>query len=134
MKLPILMLAFMALVGLPQMAKAMDETATVKAVAFHSDNCGSCKILGPKVDAAIKQIDSDKVQKITFNFTDKTTIAETKALAMKEGVSDVLNKYGAKSGFVVLLDQNGQEVDKLKASDSTEDIASKITKAIASKS
>ncbi len=142
MKLTILTLALVVLAGIPQIAKAMDTHAqsgemskpVVTAVAFHSDNCGSCKILGPKMMKAMGAINKDKISVVKFNFTDKETIAATKTLAASKGVNDVLQQYGAKTGFVVLLNAEGEEVDKLTVNDSTADIAAKMAKAIASAS
>lgn len=136
--LSLLTLAFVALAGIPQAAKAMEgdhmASPAVKAVAFHSDNCGSCKILGPKMKEAMGAINKDKIDVVKFDFTDSNTIAETKKLAASKGVSNLLEQYGAKTGFVVLLDANGKEINKLKVDDSTADIAAKLARAIASAS
>jgi thiol-disulfide isomerase/thioredoxin len=110
--------------------KAMAKNTVVTAVAFHSDNCGSCKILGPRMKEAMQVINTDKVDVVKFDFTNKNTIAAAKALAKEKGINTVLQKYGAKTGFVVLLNAKGEEVAKLKVDDNTADIAAKLAKAI----
>jgi thiol-disulfide isomerase/thioredoxin len=110
--------------------KMMDKTAPVKAIVFYSVNCGSCKILEPRMEEAMKAINTDKVEVVNFDFSSKETIAATKTLAAKKGVDAVLQEYGAKTGFVVILDKNGNEVNKLKVDDTSADIAAKVVKAI----
>lgn len=110
--------------------EAMHDSAAVKAVVFYSDNCGSCKILEPRMIEAMKAINADKVDVVKFDFSTKETISATKAMATEKGVDAVLQKYGAKTGFVVLLDKEGNEVNKLKVDDDAADIAAKVVKAI----
>jgi len=83
---------------------------------------------------AMQAVNTDKVDVVKFDFSSKDTIAATKILATEKGVDAVLQSYGVKTGFVVLLDKNGQEVDKLKVDDNAADIAAKITKAIVNQS
>jgi len=131
----------LALVAFVPQSFAMDDTmhnkmeaAPVKAVVFYSDTCSSCKILGPQMMKAMQAVNTDKVDVVKFDFSSKDTIAATKILATEKGVDAVLQSYGVKTGFVVLLDKNGQEVDKLKVDDNAADIAAKITKAIVNQS
>lgn len=133
--LSLLTLAFITIAGLPHASKAMEghhmDAPVIKAVAFHSDTCGTCKILGPKVKAAFGVINKDKLEVVKFNFTDKGTIAKTRELAKSKNVNDILQKFGAKTGFVVLVNGKGEIVEKLNASDSMPEIAAKLAKAIA---
>lgn len=137
MKLSLLTLAFAVLAFLPQ-SFAMDKdhmaTPTVKAVAFHSDNCRSCKILGPKMKEAMNAINQDKIEVIKLDFTDESTKLKSQELAATKGVSSIMETLGPKTGFVVILDSKGNEVDKLKVDDDTPEIAAKLAKAIASAS
>ena len=139
MKLTIFILAFAILAIIPQ-AFAMDDTTkimaepTLKAIAFHSDSCGSCKILGPKMKDAMGAINQDRIDVVKFDFTNKETIAKTKELANSKGVNNILQQFGAKTGFVVIVNKDGNVVDKLKVNDSTAEIAAKLAKAIASAS
>lgn len=130
----ILMLAFTILAFMPQ-GHAKEEnkdikTPAVKAVVFYAANCGSCKILEPRMEQAMKAINMDTVEVVKFDFSSKETIAATRELAVEQNVNDVLMNYGAKTGFVVLLDQDGNEVNKLTVNDEAADIASKIVKAV----
>ena len=139
MKTSILTLAFAFMAFIPTVF-AMDgmahknamtkATPVITAVAFHSDNCGSCKILGPRMKEAMQAINMGKVKVVKFDFTSKETIATTKTVAKAQGVDHVLQQYGAKTGFVVLLNGEGKEVGKLKVDDNTADIAAKLVKAI----
>lgn len=138
--LSLLTLAFITIAGLPNTVKAMDdhkmatptvETSVIKAVAFHSDTCGSCKILGPKMKEALGVINKDRLDVVKFNFTDKDTIAKTRELAASKDVEAILQKFGAKTGFVALVNGKGEVVDKLNARDSVSEIAVKLAKAIA---
>ncbi len=139
MKLSLLSLALVVLAGIPHLANAAEgkhaaPDPVIKAVAFHSDNCGACKILGPKMKQAMGAVNMEKIDVVKFNFTDAASIEETKALAVKKGVNDVLTKFGAKTGFVALVNGKGEITDKLNASDSVADIAAKLARAIASAS
>ncbi len=135
-----LALAFLAI--MPHTAKAMDmehsaEKADVTAITFRSDSCGACKILEPKIEKALDSLSNEtkeKINMVKFDFSNKQAIENTKELAQSEGVNNILQEYGAKTGFVVLLNNHGEEVDMLKVDDSVEDIASKLTKVIASAS
>ena len=147
MKFSLFTAVFALLTALPLMAHAMDNApvpqtemkevqtaAPISAVAFHSDSCGSCKILGPRMKEAMEIINKDKVNLVKFDFTNKETIEKTKALAIEKKVGNILQKYGAKTGFVVLVDGSGNVVDELKVDDDTPALAAKIATAIANAS
>lgn len=136
MKLSILTLAFAILAFIP-LSQAMDKKASmanIKAVVFFSETCSSCKILEPRLTEAMNVINPDKLQIVKFDFTDKKKIMATKELAEKQNVNDILQKYGARTGFVSLVNKDGQEVDLINVDDNTADIAAKLAKAIASAS
>ncbi len=128
-----LAMAFMALI--PN-AHAMDEhsmadKAALSAVVFYSDSCGSCKILDPKMKKALNAVNQDKLDIVKFDFSNREKIEATKALAASKHLNGTLQKYGAKTGFVVLVNHNVDVVETLKASDDTGELAAKIAKAIA---
>ena len=62
---------------------AMEATmkTPVQAVVFYSDTCGSCKILEPKMEAAMQAVNMDKINVVKFDFSNKETIEATKMLA-----------------------------------------------------
>ena len=141
MKLTILTMAFALMALLPQAfamddhghdhSKAMDEKAAT-AVVFYSVNCASCKILEPRMMEAMQAINKDNLNVVKLDFSSKETIEASKTLAAEKGVESTLQSYGAKTGFVVLLDKEGNEIDKLKVDDNTADIAAKLARAIVS--
>lgn len=141
----LLTLAFAVLAFMPK-AQALDEThpkpeidnkpaimveaQNVRAVAFHSDNCGACKILAPKMKAAMMAINTDKIDMVKFDFTSKETIEASKALATDQDLGGLLQKFGAKTGFVTLVDSDGQIIDTIGKDDTEAEIAAKLVTAI----
>lgn len=142
MKLSFLTLAFLVFAGLTTGANAMDDNSTmdkpaVTAITFYAESCGACKILEPRMKEALDSLDDatkEKINLVKFDFSNKETIQKTRELAINKGVNNILQEYGAKTGFVVLLNDKGEEVNMLKVDDSTSDIATKLTKVIASAS
>jgi len=140
MKISILTLAFAVLAYLPQSfamdgkTHAMTDKNNVKAILFYAENCGSCKVLDPRMKEALEVVNKSKIDMIKFDFSNSDAIAATKTTATKMGLNETLQKYGAKTGFAVLLDHNGKEVTKFKVDHTTADIASEMAKAIASAS
>lgn len=140
MKLSILTLAFAFLAALPSFSHAMDKhmakdkmmmaKPAVQAVAFHSDSCGSCKILAPKMAAALEAINKDKLDIVQFDYTNVETKAASMSLAGTKGLINVMQEYGPKTGFVLLLNEQGQVVDKITKENTAGEIAAKIAKAI----
>lgn len=110
------------------------DTAPVKAVVFYADTCGSCKILEPRVAAALNAINANKVDVIKFDFSNNTTSAEAVALAKAKNVENILQQFGQKTGFVSIVNNDGEIVEKLTKNDTAEDIAAKLAKAIVSAS
>ncbi len=106
--------------------KMMKDIQKPAAVVFFSENCGSCKILDPRMKEAMSQIKENAVDVVVFDFSNKDKIAMTKAMAEEKGLNDVLNKFGARTGFVALVDKDGNIVDKINVSHDVEDIKTKI--------
>jgi thiol-disulfide isomerase/thioredoxin len=106
---------------------AVEAPAQVNAVVFYSDTCGSCKILEPKMMEAMGVINMERVNVVKLDFSNEASIEASKKLAMENGVGSTLEAYGAKTGFVVLVDSDGNEVAKLTKADSAADIAAKVT-------
>lgn len=147
MKFSLFAVIFALLTAFPLMAQAIENesaqkpqteevqmSAPIRAIAFHSDTCGSCKILGPRMMKAMTIINKDKLDVIKFDFTNKESIEKTKILATTKNVDTILQKYGARTGFVVLINSKGDIVDTLKVDDNTAAIASKMVTAIANAS
>ncbi len=135
--LSLLALGFIAFAALPQafadhpeMMQKEKMVAPVTAVVFFSENCGACKILDPNFKKAMTVINPDTVNVVMFDFSNADSIAKSKALAAEKNLTSLLDSYGAKTGFIVLLDHNGKEVDRLGSSDDSSAIAGKLAKAI----
>ncbi len=114
------------------MDKMDKEAQKLDVVVFYSDTCGSCKILEPKMMDAMAVLNKDSFNVIKFDFSNKETIAKTRAMATENNVDATLQAYGAKTGFVVLLDNDGNEIEKLTVNDSAADIAAKLTSSVLS--
>ena len=101
----------------------------VNAVIFYSDTCGSCKILEPKMMDAMAVINTDRINVVKLDFSNEATIEASKIRAKENNVGTTLQAYGVKTGFVVLVDNEGNEIGKISVDDSAEDIATKLTTA-----
>ncbi len=149
MKYSLLMAAFALLAAFPIIAQAgekdiMSETKStaedvmekpaIQAVVFYSDTCGSCKILEPRMESAMAIINPSKVEAVKFDFSNSTSTEATKILAANKNVSNVLNQYGARTGFVVLVNGQGDVVDTIKVDHDTAEIAAKLATAVANAS
>lgn len=135
MKITLMTLA-LALISLMPYAYAMDkeamtDKAPITAVIFYADSCGACKILDPKMKEALNAINQDRLEIVKFDFSNKTSIEATKTLATSKGLDATLQQYGAKTGFVVLVNQEGNVVETLKASHEVPELAAKIASALA---
>ena len=117
-----LFLGFLAVVSfafLPNVVQAQNKD--IVGVIFYADWCPSCKVLDPKIEEARKQIKG--VEFITFDMTDGQTRNKTIRLAKKEGLDPVLQKFGARTGFMVVFDRStGKIVDVLNSSKRVDDI------------
>ncbi len=133
--LTIIALALMALMPAAfaddhgMMDKMEKTNAKVNAVVFYSDTCGSCKILEPKMKEAMGVINIDRVNVVKLDFSNSETIENSKIKAAENGIDSTLLAYGTKTGFVILVDDAGNEITKLTKDDSSADIATKITAA-----
>lgn len=129
-------LAFVAIIGLVGTTihtHAMDKEHMMKGekptiIMFHADTCGKCKILGPKVKGAVNSLDKNSVNIVKFDYTNRATINSSKELAAEKGLVNLQKKYGAKTGFAVIVDSHGHEVHTISANDSIEAIRSAIQK------
>ena len=157
MKFSLFLMAFALINLLPITAQAFDNTrmpslkthggeahhetmahtrqgVAIKAVAFHSDSCGSCKVIGPRIVEALEIINPSKVEIIKLDFTNKQTIEETKTLAIAKDIDPVLQKFGARTGWIALVNSSGEVVDKIKVDHDIGEMAAKLAVAIANAS
>lgn len=100
---------------------------------FYADWCGSCKILEPRLEAAMSQLaDKDAVKIVKFDLTDDTTKAKSAAMAGENGLTDMYNEKAPKTGFAVLVQGDAAtEPVTLTKSDSIAEIKAKLEAFIA---
>ncbi len=115
----------------PVQAEEMHKT---KVVAFHSDTCGACKILGPRMKEAMGLINAEKVEVVKFDFTTDETKAASMAMAEQKGLSALYNSYAPKTGMILVLSKDGQIAAEIKKDETVGGIASKIVTAVADNS
>lgn len=97
---------FLALFSFIPLTHASDN---LMGVIFYADWCGSCKILTPRIDEARKDKNLDDIKFVVFDMTDGPSIANTKKKAESLGLNDLLQTYGAVTGFMVIYDQDKKE-------------------------
>lgn len=131
-------IAFIGMVSAVQHSTASSHGETEQAdvakptlVMFHSDTCGTCKILGPKLKKTLMDIDPSNINVIRFDYTDRHTIAASKKLAAYTNLVDVQKQYGAKTGFAIIVDGDGKEVHRISATDDVDVIMQAINDHIA---
>lgn len=132
-----------ALFGTIATASAMDETKAEMemkplaqmekpvVVRFTADWCGSCKVLEPKFQDAISQMDNkDAFELVTFDFTDDMSKAKSAAMAGETGLTDLYQSLAPKTGMAVLV-KDGAEAVRITKTDSVEVIKAKLETFIA---
>lgn len=135
-------MAFMALIPAANaMEKHMDDKkammedkAAVTAVLFFSENCGSCKVIDPRLKEATAAFNDSKLDVVKLDLTNDATKHAAKELAAAKGLTATMEQYAPKTGFAVLVNAQGQVVDSIKVDHDTADIAAKIAKAIVQES
>ena len=102
-----IMLSVMAVVALS--VTSVWAAPKVIAAKFHSDNCGSCKVMAPAVGEVKSQYGEGDVLFVTFDRTSETTSNQSKLLAHALGLGDIYDAT-AKTGKVLLIDADSKEV------------------------
>lgn len=98
---------------------------------FTAEWCGSCKVLEPKFQEAISQLeDKDAFDLVVFDFTDDATKATSAAKAGETGLTGLYNAHAPKTGMAVLV-KDGKAAMKITKSDSVEVIKAKLETFIA---
>lgn len=128
--LSLAIMAFASVMGITGAAQAEEAAAKPKLVAFHSDTCGSCKILGPKVEKALNAVNPNAVEFIKLDFTNEATKTASLNLAQEKGIAAAQKQFGTKTGIAVLVDANGQVVEKFTKSSDDSYIAASMVRVI----
>jgi len=108
--------------------KQMDKPVIAR---FTADWCGSCKVLEPKFQEAIAQLENkDAFDLVVFDFTDDTTKAKSAAKAGETGLTDLYNEFAPKTGMAILV-KDGKQAVRITKTDSVEVIKAKLETFIA---
>lgn len=90
------------------------------AVFIEADWCMNCKILEPKLRAALHGME-DQIRFVNLDVTDDKRFFEAKQVVFKLGVPKLL-KGSVTVGWVALYDRNGNQVGKIMQDMSVEEI------------
>jgi len=77
---------------------------------FHSDTCGSCEVLNPKIDAVKPDFEEENILFVTFDHTDASTRNQAKLMAEALGLTPVFEAQRKASGFFLVVDADSGEV------------------------
>jgi len=93
-------------------AEVPAQTEEYTVVKFHKDTCGTCK----KMDAYLPEVEQALSKKpvnfTTFDFTSEDAKSQTAAMAKAKGLDKALEAHSG-SGFLVVIDKDGNPVKKL---------------------
>ena len=126
----VVLLGLAALVLAPALsANAEEAEATLYAVTFHADWCGTCKRLEPElIEARTKgDLDTQNVLFVTLDLTDDTTKHQAALMASALGISDFYESNRGKTGFVLLVNgKTGETVGRIKGDTKAAKIEKKV--------
>ena len=95
---------------------------------FHADYCGACKSISPKIMDLESQVKDQGVEFVKFDFTSAESKKESKALAHKLGLDDVLASNQG-TGFCVLVNaESKKEIAVLTNKQSSEEMLALVAK------
>lgn len=103
--------------------------AKIYAVEVWAEWCPNCKILDPQIEKA--KLDGALADKnilfVRMDFTDKTTINQSKMLAKSLGLEEFLKANGAGTGYLALVDvTTKKEVARFTRDSTAQDITDGI--------
>ena len=109
-----------------------DDEPKVLAVVFAADWCGACKVLDPKFEAVKPSLDELPLEVVTLDFTDNGTRSASARTAAAHGVRDVFDANAGRTGFILLVDADSQEVlGRILHTDSRAQMRQKVRRALA---
>lgn len=114
-----------------EIMKPLEQMDKPVVARFTAEWCGSCKILEPKFQEAITQLENkDAFDLVIFDFTDDATKAKASAKAGETGLTDLYNEFAPKTGMAILV-KDGKSAIKITKTDSVEVIKAKLETFIA---
>lgn len=103
------------------------EEIAVIAVYMYADWCSACQNIKPKMALAMREFEKEPILFTKMDMTDDFTAHQSKLLASRIGVLDIFEKNEGKTGFVLLVDANTNEIlDRITTDDDKEGIIKKI--------
>ena len=120
----------------PKMSDAATPAAMVKAnaVLIYADWCSSCKVLDPKVQAAMPAFKGKGLNFVKLDYTDKDRgnfDAQANAAGVAPAIAKALGE-NVKTGQLILVSADGERVlGKVNMNHTPAEIAKKFTSAIA---
>jgi thiol-disulfide isomerase/thioredoxin len=84
------------------------KSAKIAVVKFHSDFCGACKKLDPKITELKGKFD-ESVVFVKFDFSNDGSKAKTRTYAEEQGLKSVLESNNG-TGFMVVYDLKNKKV------------------------
>src|SRR3989338_7168874 len=82
----------------------------VIGVLFYADQCGSCKILDPKIQAVKKEFTDKPILFTRVDLTDDYTKSQSQMLASMLGISEIYNENAPKTGYMLLINAKDKKV------------------------
>lgn len=123
-----LALSLVALSLLPSLSEAMTKSPTLHAVTFYADWCNSCKTLEPNVEKARAEygLDTQNVLFTTFDLTDDASKNQSALNAASLGLGEVYDGNKGKTGHMLIIDSEGNQIAKVTKKSTPEEIGALI--------
>lgn len=123
-----LVLSLLTLSLLPALSQAMEKAPTLHAVTFYADWCNSCKILEPNIEKARTEygLDMQNVLFTTFDLSNDATKNQSALKAMSLGLDKIYAANKGKTGHMLIIDSEGNEISKLTKTSTPEEIGTII--------
>ena len=112
MKMPALASSLVFSLFLSLCVRADAVAPELLVVKLHADWCGSCLVLGPRIDSAREQADLDESSAlfVTLDLTDEATRHQSALLAHSLGLEEFFAANRGKTGFAILVDVASGEI------------------------
>ncbi len=94
------------------------------AIYYHADWCPNCQALSPKFEQA--SVDIDGLNILVMDYTNMETTGKSQLKALELGLFEQIanNRH---TGFVLMLNRQGEEVGRLYRTSSTDDIRKELS-------